>query len=308
MHRFHHREFADIDSLINSKRDQRIAVCIPTLNEASTIGDIVTSIRSELMDASPLVNELLVIDSGSTDRTMEIAEQCGARALRAADISPKHGHHTGKGENLWKALHACDAEILCFIDGDLENFSPKFVSGLLGPLLQDASIDYVKAFYERPIGEADRGGGRVTELLVRPLISLFYPALSAVIQPLAGEYAGRRSLLETLPFPAGYGVEIAHLIDLLAAGKLERCAQVDLEIRIHRNRSDSELGDMAFAILRTIMLRLERDGMVQFAGPLPVEHGRWLTDGDQIKQLRSTPVIEERPAIQSSLKAARSME
>jgi len=279
MQRFHHTEFADLPHLLSLKGSQKISVCIPTLNEAQTIGQIVSSIHDALTRKFPLVDELIVMDSGSSDRTREIAASAGAKVMLSSEISPALPTHPGKGENLWKSLKVTSGDIVCYLDGDVSNFHTGFITGLVGPLLRDTSIDYVKAFYQRPLLNGDHrensGGGRVSEILVRPLISMFYPELATIIQPLAGEYAARRSTLESLPFPAGYGVEIAHLIDLFHAGKYSRIAQTNLETRIHRNRSDAELGDTAFAILKVITRRLQRDGRLSPNSSLTDLHHRW---------------------------------
>jgi glucosyl-3-phosphoglycerate synthase len=304
MRLFHHSRFADARALLAEKRgagSPRIAVCIPTLDEAETIGGIVATVRRDLIEAVPLVDDLLVIDSGSTDGTPELARQAGARVLAAAEVLPAAGHHTGKGENLWKSLHASDADLFCFIDGDLTDFHAGFVTGLLGPLLSEPAIDYVKAFYERPLDRGDHwhasGGGRVSEILVRPLISLFYPDLCEIRQPLAGEYAARRRCLESLPFPTGYGVEIAHLIDLCRAGLLDRLAQTDLDRRVHRNRPDHQLGAMAFAILRVVLRRLERDGRLTLDQPLPEIHRSFLREnGRTLATAEHLPEPERPPA------------
>jgi glucosyl-3-phosphoglycerate synthase len=301
--RFHHTQFADIRRLCELKQaaGQRISVCIPTLNEAETIGAIVRGIRELLMERVALVDEILVIDTDSRDGTGRIAEAEGARVFASAEIAPETGTHRGKGENLWKALHVAGGSIICFIDGDIMNFHPGFVPGLVGPLLEHPATDYVKAYYERPLacGNATHanGGGRVSEILVRPLISLFYPELVGFLQPLSGEYAARRGLLESLAFPTGYGVEIAHLIDLARDGKLGRIAQVDLEKRIHRNRDDGELGDTAFAILRVIMRRLERDGRLTISAPMPEVHHRWLIDENGVEGVSKRIPEPERPPI-----------
>lgn len=301
MRRFHHSQFADTSALARLKKNQSISVCIPTLNEATTIGEIVETIRRELMVDFPLVDELLVIDSGSTDRTREISSHAGAQVFLSADIAPGSGSHIGKGENLWKALHASTGDIICYIDGDISNFHAGFVTGLIGPLLNDPEIDYVKAYYERPLSRGDEtycsGGGRVSEILVRPIISLFYPELTPILQPLSGEYAARRNLLESLPFPTGYGVEIAHLIDLAHTGKLDRLAQTDLVKRIHRNRDDGELGDTAFAILQVILRRLERDGKITLDEPVSTLHQRWLIDQFSTQLISKHIPEPERPAI-----------
>jgi glucosyl-3-phosphoglycerate synthase len=263
----------------------------------------VNIIRAGLMEEIPLVDEVLVIDSDSSDSTREIAASAGARVFQSAEIAPEKGSHTGKGENLWKALHVAKGGIICYLDGDIANFHTGFVTGLIGPLLSDPGIDYVKAYYERPLACGDSthasGGGRVSEILVRPLISLFHQELVPIIQPLSGEYAARRELLETLPFPTGYGVEIAHLIDMAKAGLLERIAQCDLEKRIHRNRDDGDLGDTAFAILRVVLRRLERDGKLTLASPLPELHRRWLIDGTGIDTVSRRIPEPERPALRT---------
>ena len=299
--RFHHRQFADVGALVALKKSQRISVCIPTLNEAETIGPIVSIIREALVREHGLVDEILVIDSDSSDATREIAAAAGATVYRAADIRPDPCGHVGKGENLWKALHVAGGDFICYIDGDISSFHPGFITGLVGPLLTDPEIDYVKAFYERPLAYGDEfhstGGGRVSEILIRPLISLFYPELNFILQPLSGEYAARRSTLEALAFPVGYGVEIAHLIDLARDGKIPRIAQTDLVKRIHRNRDDDELGSMAFAILRVVLRRLERDGKLSLASPLPDLYQSWAIDGESIQQLAKIIPEPERPPI-----------
>jgi glucosyl-3-phosphoglycerate synthase len=301
MQRFHHRQFTDVNALVASKKSQRISVCIPTLDEAETIGPIVSIIRDALVRDHAFVDEILVIDSGSSDGTREIAAEAGALVHLASDISPAEETHLGKGENLWKALHVSTGDIICYVDGDISNFHPGFITGLTGPLLTHPEIDYVKAYYERPLAYGDEshstGGGRVSEILVRPLISMFYPELAGILQPLSGEYAARRKTLESLAFPVGYGVEIAHLIDLYQSGKIDRVAQTDLVKRIHRNRDDDELGSMAFAILRVVLRRLERDGKISLANPLPELYQSWSGAGGGL-QFNSKLIPEpERPAI-----------
>ena len=265
---FHHSRFTDIDALMRRKqaRGLTISLCIPTLNESRTIGPLVRVLAAELRSRVPLLDEIAVIDSGSSDRTLELAAAAGADVYRAADILPREGAHRGKGENLWKALYQLKGDILVFLDGDIANMDRRFVTGLLGPLLEAEDIGYVKAFYDRPQvqrgGSGDQEGGRVTELLVRPLLSLFFPELAAIIQPLAGEYAARRQILQALPFPVGYGVETTHLIDIHARTGLDVLAQTDLEARRHRSRSNRELGRMAFAILRVVCRRLRQRGVL----------------------------------------------
>ena len=297
---FHHRQFADVGALVSQKGSQRVSVCIPTLNEAETIGRIVSIIHKDLV-CTGLVDEILVMDSDSTDSTRSIAEAAGASVYRSREVLPDLESHAGKGENLWKALHITTGDIICYVDGDISNFHPGFITGLVGPLLANADIDYVKAFYERPLAYGDEshstGGGRVSEILIRPLISLFYPELQGILQPLSGEYASRRHVLESLAFPIGYGVEMAHLIDLSQQGRLHRIAQTDLVKRIHRNRNDGELGGMAFAILRVVLRRLQRDGKISLNAPLPDLYQSWEILGDSIQQLSKTIPEPERPAI-----------
>jgi glucosyl-3-phosphoglycerate synthase len=213
------------------------------------------------MDRAPLIDQLLVIDSDSTDRTREIAEELGVRVVQHSQILPELGSHVGKGEALWKSLYELDGDIVAWIDTDISNIQPRFVYGLLGPLLREQRISYVKGFYQRPIREGSKlvseGGGRVTELMARPLINLFFPELSGMIQPLSGEYSGRRALLESLPFFTGYAVETGLLIDILEAHGLSAMGQVDLERRIHRNQPLPNLSQMSFVILQAAIRKLE---------------------------------------------------
>ncbi len=258
---FHHRDFADLPALVAAKEAAglRVSLCIPTLNEEGTIARIVSVLREELLEKHPLLDEIAVIDSGSTDRTRALAAEAGAEVVGAAQILPFHGHRTGKGENLWKAVHHLSGDILCFVDGDIGNIHPRFVYGTVGPLIHHPGIGYVKGFYERPLLAAEgvdpRGGGRVTEILVRPLFQRFYPDLAGLHQPLAGEYAARREILEAIPFPAGYGVETAHLLDVRRLHGVAALAQTDLDERIHRNRSLAQLGRMSGEILDAFFAR-----------------------------------------------------
>jgi glucosyl-3-phosphoglycerate synthase len=259
---FHSREFRDLDRLVELKRSQGLTISLglPTLNEEASIGRIVRVLREELVERHPLLDEMVVIDSGSTDRTAAIAGELGVPVVQHRDILPELSSFAGKGEALWKSLHHLTGDIVVWCDTDITNIHPQFVYGVLGPLLSDPRIGFVKGFYRRPLdfgGELQAaGGGRVTELAARPLINLFYPELSGLVQPLSGEYAGRRELLERLPFFTGYGVEIGHLIDVLESFGLNRIGQVDLGVRIHRNQSLLDLSKMAFAILQVALKRL----------------------------------------------------
>lgn len=244
---FHHRDF-DLRSLRRLKTEQGAVVScvVPTLNEAATIGRVLGALRR-----SPLVDELVVVDSGSDDATRELAAAGGAAVHLASAIRPDLGPARGKGENLWKALFVTRGDIVVYIDGDLRNAHPRFVTGLVGPLLTRPDLLYVKAFYERA-----GGGGRVTELLARPLLRAFFPELAGLHQPLAGEYAARRRVLEQLPFPVGYSVETTHLIDFLRLFGAAALAQTDLDRRVHRTRALAELGSMSDGILRSVLRRL----------------------------------------------------
>jgi nucleotide-binding universal stress UspA family protein len=260
---FHAHEFSDIAKLVALKQRQglTISVGLPALNEEKTIGIVIKRVRSALVDRYPLIDQLVVIDSNSEDRTAEIATDLGVPVHRHSEILPEAGSHHGKGEALWKSLHVLDGDVVAWVDTDISNIQPRFVFGLLGPLLREPRIQYVKGFYQRPIREGDRlhaeGGGRVTELMARPLINLFFPELSGIIQPLSGEYAGRRSLLEQLPFFTGYAVEIGLLIDILELTGLPGIGQVDLERRIHRNQPLPNLSQMAYVILQGAIRKLE---------------------------------------------------
>lgn len=271
---YHHSSFSDVRQLVREKERQglTISLCIPTLNEEKTIGKEVMLLGSELMRRYPLLDEIAVIDSGSTDRTCEIAASFGAQVFQASEILPELGTRRGKGENLWKALYQLRGDILVYLDADIKNIRPHFVYGLLGPLILRPEIRYVKAFYERPLAGAQglrpSGGGRVTEILVRPLFSLFLPDLTGLIQPLSGEYAARRDVLERLPFPIGYGVETAHLIDTYRLHGLAAFAQTDLDRRVHRNQETRELGKMAFGILQTFFRRMDAAGFIRQIQPL----------------------------------------
>jgi hypothetical protein len=294
---FHHRQF-ELAALVEAKHRAgvSVSVCIPTLNEEATVGDIVRSIRTELMEREPLVDELVVMDSSSSDRTAEEAVRSGATVFQDRDVLPDLDPMTGKGEALWKSLFVLRGDVILWLDADIRNFHPRFVWGPLGPILTDSAIGYVKSFYRRPI-EDGRGasleGGRVTELVARPLINMFWPHLAGLIQPLSGEYAGRRSLLEEVPFFTGYAVEMGLLIDVAARFGTEAMAQIDLEERVHRNRPIGELSRMAFAVIRAALSRLGEEerrrasaalGMFQFESE----------DGEY--RISSTPIlVDERP-------------
>ncbi|HMO55873.1 MAG TPA: glucosyl-3-phosphoglycerate synthase [Roseiflexaceae bacterium] len=271
---FSSTEFEDPQRLLALKQQQgvTISLALPALNEEETIGEIIGILKRTLIDELPLIDELVLIDSRSEDRTREIAESYGIPVYVHQDILPQYGSFTGKGEALWKSLFVLRGDIVAWVDTDIKNFHPRFVYGILGPLLREPQIQYAKGFYRRPIqmGEtvSATGGGRVTELTARPLLNLFYPELSGVVQPLSGEYAGRREALEGVPFFTGYGVETGLIIDLLEQYGLGALAQVDLQQRIHRNQELIPLSKMAFAIIQVIIQRLEQRQRVQLVEPV----------------------------------------
>ncbi|GHB36377.1 glucosyl-3-phosphoglycerate synthase [Streptomyces viridiviolaceus] len=242
---------------------QSVSVVLPALDEEETVGDIVAAIRHDLVLQVPLVDEIVVVDSGSTDRTSEVAAAAGARVVHRDAILPRLPAVPGKGEVLWRSLLVTGGDIVCFVDADLREFSSDFVSGIVGPLLTEPDVHLVKAMYDRPLGTAAGQGGRVTELMARPLLNMHWPQLAGFVQPLGGEYAARRSLLEQLPFPVGYGVELGMLVDALHLVGLDALAQVDVGVRIHRHQDGQALGRMSAAIYRTAQLRLARGHLVR---------------------------------------------
>ena len=248
-----------LDLLLAAKRRSAttVSVVLPALDEEATVGEIVSVIRRELTTgATPLVDELVVVDSGSTDRTAEVAAAAGAKVVHRDELLPRLPALPGKGEVLWRSLLATSGDIVCFVDADLRDFSADFVSGIVGPLLTEPRLQFVKAMYDRPLWDSPAGGGRVTELVARPLLNLHWPLLAGMVQPLGGEYAARRELLERLPFPVGYGVELALLVDALDLVGLDALAQVDVGVRRHRHQDGQALGRMATAIYATAQRRL----------------------------------------------------
>lgn len=259
---FKYTQFDNIKELIKLKNQKKLKISLglPTLNEEKTIAKEIVILKGELMENYPLLDEIAVIDSGSEDNTCKIAKQFGAKSYLSKDILPSQKSIRGKGENLWKSLMVLEGDIIVWVDADIHNIHPRFVYGLVGPLLKYDNIGFVKAFYDRPIlwgeNKSKSGGGRVTELLVRPFFNMFFPKLAGLIQPLAGEYAGRRSILEKIPFYVGYGVEAGMLIDICIKFGIDIIAQVDLEQRVHRNQTTQSLGRMAFGIMQTIFNKL----------------------------------------------------
>lgn len=291
-----------------------VSVVLPALDEESTVGGIVEVIRRELMERLPLVDELVVVDSGSADSTAEVAAEAGATVVHRDAILPGLPAVPGKGEVLWRSLLVTTGAIVCFIDADLREFDPAFVSGIVGPLLTDPDLQLVKAMYDRPLevpnsGSAagsgtvvPSGGGRVTELVARPLLNLHWPRLAGFVQPLGGEYAARRSLLERLHFPTGYGVELGLLVDALELVGLDALAQVDVGVRHHRHQDSQALGRMAATIYRTALERLDRTHRLKAAEDLarPVltqftrdaETRDFTAHSHQVTALERPPMIE----------------
>lgn len=266
---FSHQDFTDLDKLVRlkEKKNLNISVALPTLNEEATIGTELSIIKRELMEKYELVDELAVIDSGSIDATIEIAKAFDVDVYLAHEHLISSKEYRGKGENLWKALYLLDGDIITFVDSDIKNFHSRFIYGIIGPLLESEDIGYVKAFYNRPRIIQDkvvkRRGGRVTEILARPLLNTFYPELSGVVTPLAGEYAGRREILEKIPFYVGYGVEVGLLIDIYIKFGLDTVAQVDLGTMMHKHKDLKGLGKMSFDILRSFLNRMREHDMIK---------------------------------------------
>ncbi len=289
--------------LLAAKGAATVSVVLPALDEATTVGPIVEAIRRDLVgEPHPLVDELVVMDSGSTDRTAEVAAAAGARVVHRGDVLPRLPVLPGKGEVLWRSLAATSGDLVVFVDADLEEFSSAYVRGLLGPLLTEPRVALVKAVYERPLragGLVLPGGGRVTELVARPLLNLHWPELAGVVQPLAGEYAARRSLLEQLPFPTGYGVELGLLVDTFTRLGLDAIAQVDLGVRHHRHQDDAALGRMASEIWQTALARLDQQGRLRLRGPLGPTLAQFGRDGDRLVVTTYDVERPERPPMAS---------
>jgi glucosyl-3-phosphoglycerate synthase len=292
--------------LLEAKRSlgYAISVCLPARNEASTIGGIVEKVRERLVDSPAgrgggLVDEIVVLDDGSTDATAAVARAAGATVVAESTVLPEAGPGSGKGNALWKSLHATHGDLVCWLDADLRNFDADTVVKLVEPLLADAGTVLVKASYVRSFEGAPTGGGRVTELVARPLVSLLFPKLADIAQPLGGEYAARRGALEVLPFVEGWGVELGLLIDVVDRFGRDAVAQVDLGTREHRNRPVGELAAQSLAIIATALRRAD---LMRFDGPT-LELLRY----DIAGELETEPVeIRERPPI-TTIDAYRSL-
>jgi glucosyl-3-phosphoglycerate synthase len=265
---FEHARFADLDRIARKKRelDVSLSVVLPAREVARTIGEIIDEIRS-LGELAPLVDQLLVIEAESSDRSAEIAARHGAEVYKESDLLPRLGPALGKGDAMWRALSVARGDIVMYLDSDTTDFGRHFVYGLLGPLLAFPELRFVKAAYSRPSHNGAtvemEGSGRVTELTARPLFNLFYPQLTGFVQPLAGEMAARRELLCSIPFFTGYAVETGMLIDVLDRVGLNAMAQVDLGTRTNRNQGLHALSRMSFEVLRAIETRLCGDGRLR---------------------------------------------
>lgn len=283
----------DVAALLLAKRrgGHRVSVVLPARDEETTVGALVSDIASRWMRGAPLVDELLVVDSDSTDATAAVARAAGADVVATTDVLPRHGTRPGKGEALWKSLAATSGDLVVFLDADLVGDVVHYVPALLGPLLADPQVVYVKGCYTRPLSldgiTRPTGGGRVTELTARPLLNALWPELAGFVQPLAGEYAGRRAALEQVPFVSGYGVEVGLLVDLLDAFGLPALAQVDLGVRRHGSQSDEALGAMAGQVVSAVLARA------------PIEASGLLTqfrhDGSAFVPRSTAVAVDERP-------------
>jgi glucosyl-3-phosphoglycerate synthase len=287
-----------VPELCSAKRGRTVSVVLPALNEQATVGAIVAAIVPLTNGANPLVDELVVLDSGSADATRRVAAAAGARVVGREQVLADLELHEGKGEVLWRSLAATTGDLVVFLDSDLVDFDPEFVPALLGPLLVEDGPKLVKGFYRRPLrlesSEHDTGGGRVTELLVRPLLAALRPELSGIVQPLGGEYAATRELLESVPFASGYGVEIGLLLDTHGKFGLEALAQVNLGVRKHRNRSLLQLGVMARQILAAA---LHRCGLPDAGGEITQFRqleGEWLPTSQRVEVVERPPMREVR--------------
>lgn len=277
---------AEITRLIEVKGDRTISVCLPCRDEAATVGPLISVIRSELIAKTGLVDELIVLDDRSTDDTARVATHAGARVVSIEDVHAEHGEGHGKGNALWATLLVSHGDFVVWCDGDVTSFEPDWVSKLLRPMFDDDTVGMVKALYHRPTKYG--GGGRTTELVARPLMSRYFPELTGLAQPLSGEYAGRRTVLEALSFVQGWGVEMGLLIDIAERFGPETIAQVDLGHRLHRHRSLQSLSVQAAEVMATM---LDRAGHPSASGE--AEQALIRADGSDVPlNLRSRPSLE----------------
>jgi glucosyl-3-phosphoglycerate synthase len=285
------RESRLLTALVEAKvrHGHTVSVCLPARDEEATVGRVVATVRQLLVERLPLVDEIVVIDDGSSDATAAAAAAEGARVFATEEVLPQLPPGSGKGNAMWKSLYVSEGDLLCWVDADIRNFRANFVARLLAPLLNDPDVGMVKGYYRRPLHGEPRGGGRVTELMARPVLSYLFPVLTRFVQPLSGEYAARRSLVETVPFVEGWGVEIGLLLDVVFRFGVQSVTQVDLGVREHRNRPLDELGPQALAILATA---LRRAGFDCTDPPFVAELVRY---DDQLAAERIPVVVSERP-------------
>jgi glucosyl-3-phosphoglycerate synthase len=287
-----------VEELVAAKGDRRVSVVVPARDEEATVGAIVETVRDAWVEHTGLVDELVVIDSDSLDATAKVAAAAGATVHAAAEVRPDLGPAEGKGEALWKSLLVTTGDVLVFLDADVTSRARHFVPGLLGPLLTDPGTALVKSVYERPLLEAqseaeNESGGRVTELVARPLLALHRPALAGLVQPLSGEWAVRRDVVEAIPVPVGYGVEIAVLIDAADRHGVASVAQVDLGRRVHRHHHHHTLGAMALQVMAAVERRVLR--------PTDLEHQVTLRQferhGGSFRAVERVVPVWERPPV-----------
>jgi glucosyl-3-phosphoglycerate synthase len=287
---FHHSEFPA--ERLAAERTASVSVCVPAREEAGTIGPIVRDLVG--LRERGVIDQVVVVDDSSRDGTGRIAAEEGAEVHVQSELLSSFGPCEGKGDAMWRALTVLHGDVVLFVDADSEDFGPHFACGMLGPLLLDEGIDYVKGFYRRPFKQgsvqAPEGGGRVTELTARPLLNLFYPELALFVQPLAGEIAGRRSLFERLPWSTGYAIDISQLIDAWSEVGLWAMAQVDLDVRQNRHQPLRDLGPMAYAVLRGVTERLVREGRLSVE-----QRDAFLTPGPGGLEERTVAVVERPP-------------
>jgi glucosyl-3-phosphoglycerate synthase len=270
---FHYEDFLPLASLAQKKRAARakISLVIPTLNEEKTVGAIIEKARKELMEDVGLLDEIIVMDSASQDDTADVAARAGATVYLIGDVAPQYNGIHGKGAAIWKSQFVAKGDIIICVDADICNFQSHFIYGLAGPFLIDKDVIFAKSYYKRPLVLDDHSfenyGGRVTEILVRPLLSAFAPGLAAIRQPLSGEYAFRKEPMRAIPFSSGYGVEIGMIFDIYRKFGLSHFVQVDMGTRCHRNRPVDQLGTMALGIIQTMMRRFEQGGVLSLHTP-----------------------------------------
>ena len=287
---FHHSQFPA--ERLAAERTATVSVCVPAREEAATIRSITRDLVG--LRERGVIDQVVVVDDSSEDGTGQIAREEGAEVHAQSGLLSHYGPILGKGDAMWRALTVLEGDVILFVDADSEDFGPHFALGMLGPLLLDEQIHYVKGFYRRPFKldsvSAPEGGGRVTELTARPLLNLFYPELAAFAQPLAGEIAARRELFERLPWSCGYTVEIAQLIDAWSEVGLWGMAQVDLDVRQNRHQSLRDLGPMAYAVLRGVTERLVREGRLTAE-----QRDAFLTPGPGGLEERTVEIVERPP-------------